>query len=418
MSQPISTDVAVIGGGVIGLCVAERLAHEGFTVAIFEKDRIAAGASAGNAASFAFSEVMPMASAGTIRKSIRWFFDPTGPFSVVPRDLPKTAGWLLRFALAARRSAFDKSLQTLAAIMQLEQQTLPALLTRTKLQAMVRESGALYLYASPKVLAADLANWRLRQAQGTEFEVLEGAALHAFQSGLSDEVGAAVYVPKYQIVSDPRDYCLALHQAVESNRVVTRYDKIERLQLGEEGVTLHGASAPLAQARHVVLAAGPWSGRLAAQLGDTVSLIGERGYNTTLPKSAFPTLDKPLFFTSEGFVMTPLADGVRVGGASEIASLESPANFERSRAMLRKARALVPGLQDCEGVEWMGMRPTTPDTLPVVGYSRRSPRVVYAFGHGHLGLTMASSTAELVTDLVCGRHPGFDVQSLSAARFR
>lgn len=114
-----SADVAVVGGGIIGLCVAERLARDGLSVTIVEKQGIAAGASAGNAAGFAFSEVMPMASAATIRSSIRWFFDPTGPFSVVLRDLPQTAGWLWRFALAARRSRFEQSLGSLAALMRL-----------------------------------------------------------------------------------------------------------------------------------------------------------------------------------------------------------------------------------------------------------------------------------------------------------
>ena len=133
MNQVVSTDVAVIGAGVIGLCVAEKLSHEGLSVMIVERERVAAGASAGNAASFAFSEVMPMASPATIRSAIKWLFDPTGPFSVVPQDLPQTAGWLLRFALAARKKTYDQALQTLAALMELEQKTLPGVLARTKL---------------------------------------------------------------------------------------------------------------------------------------------------------------------------------------------------------------------------------------------------------------------------------------------
>ncbi|MCP5081783.1 MAG: FAD-binding oxidoreductase [Alphaproteobacteria bacterium] len=417
MSQAVSTDVAVIGAGIIGLCVAEKLAHEGLSVMIVEAERVAAGASAGNAASFAFSEVMPMASAGTIKSAIKWLFDPTGPFSVVPQDLPETAGWLLRFALAARKKTFDQSLQTLAALMQLEQETLPKVLARTGLQQMVRQSGALYLYGSMAALRGDLGNWKLRADEGTVYEILEGQALHTLQEGLSPKIPAGVYAPNYQVVTDPKDYCVALHEAVSSNRVVTRFEKVERLEAVEGGVVLHAAHGPVARAKHVVVAAGPWSGKFAAQLGDKVSLIGERGYNTTLPKSAFPALNQPLFFTAEGFVMSPLSDGVRVGGASEVAGLERAAKFERSRMMLAKARELVPGLQDVEGVEWMGMRPTTPDTLPVVGRAARCANVIYAFGHGHLGLTLASSTAELVSDLVFERQLKIDLEALSPRRF-
>ena len=112
-----------------------------------------------------------MASAGTIRKSIKWFFDPTGPFSVVPQDLPKTAGWLLKFVLAARKSTFDRSLRTLAALMELEQTTLPDVLSRTELEHMVSETGALYLYRTASELKADRGNWKLRQDHGTAYEI-------------------------------------------------------------------------------------------------------------------------------------------------------------------------------------------------------------------------------------------------------
>lgn len=417
MNRATATDVAVIGGGIIGLCVAERLSAEGLAVTLIEKEQIAAGASAGNAAGFAFSEVMPMASVATLRKSLKWFFDPDGPFSVVARDLPQTAGWLLKFALAARKSTFDRSLRTLAALMQLEQQTLPAMLSRTNLQHMVRRSGALYLYESAAALKADRANWELRRRYGTEYEVLEGQSLHDLQPGLSGKLAGAVLAPGFQSVSNPMDYCLALHGAVTGNRVETRYAQVERIVAVDGGTIIHCREQPALEAKHAVLAAGPWSAKLTAQLGDRVPLVGERGYNTTFPKSAFPALDKLMFFTAEAFVMAPLADGIRVGGASEVASLERDANLERCRAMLRKAKELVPGLRDCEGVEWMGVRPTTPDTLPVIGFSSASPRIVYAFGHGHLGLTLASSTAQLVTDLVQAKKPAIDIDALAVTRF-
>ncbi len=412
-----STDVAVVGGGIIGLCVAERLAREGLSVTLVEKAGIAAGASAGNAAGFAFSEVMPMASAATIRSAVRWFLDPNGPFSVVLRDLPQTAGWLWRFALAARRSSFESSLATLASLMQLEQDSLPELLAQTGLEAMVRETGALYLYQSKLALERERASWDLRRAHGTEFEELGEAELHELQPGLSPRVTAAMHAPRFRMVSDPKSYCHALHDAVVVNGVETRVATVDRIEADRDGVTLHAADGRLGRAGQVVLAAGPWSARLAAALGDRVPLIGERGYNTTFPRAALPTLERLMFFAADGFVISPVAGGIRVGGASEIASLERAPNFERSRAMVRRAQQLVSGLDPLDGKQWMGIRPTTPDTLPVIGYATTSRRIVYAFGHGHLGLTLASSTACLVTDLVRDRKPAIDVGPLAPGRF-
>ena len=146
-------------------------------------------------------------------------------------------------------------------------------------------------------------------------------------------------------------------------------------------------------------------------------MIGERGYNTTFPRAALPSLERLMFFAADGFVISPVADGIRVGGASEIAGLERAPNFARSQAMVERAQQLVSALEPRDGRQWMGIRPTTPDTLPVIGYSRDSRRVVYAFGHGHLGLTLASSTACLAADLVQGRKTAIDVTPLAAGRF-
>lgn len=407
----------MIGGGIIGLCIAERLVQEGLSVTIIERERIAAGASAGNAAGFAFSEIMPMASSGTIRKAIKWLFDPMGPFSVVPQDLPKTMGWLIRFASASRKSVFDQSLRTLASMMRLEQQTLPEMLLRTGLESMVRESGALYLYETKAKLSQEIGNWRLRDQNGVSFECYEGAALHQFQEGLSERIEAGIYVPHYKSVSDPKDYCIALHEVIGSKGVETRYETVENLVLEQDGAVVHTKEGAVITAGKVVVAAGPWASDVIAPLGDKVPLIGERGYNTTFPKSAFPALERPLFFTAHGFVMSPLINGIRVGGASEISRLGREPNYERSRAMLRVAKTFVPDLCAAEGVEWMGTRPTTPDTLPVIGHATKSPNVVYAFGHGHLGLSLATSTATLVSDLICNRQVSMDISALSPQRF-
>lgn len=165
-----------------------------------------------------------------------------------------------------------------------------------------------------------------------------------------------------------------------------------------------------------VLATGAWSRDLARRLGDRVPLDTERGYNTTLPPGAFP-LRRQLTFGGHGFVVTPLATGIRVGGAVEFGGLHRPPNFARADAMLTKAAAFLPGLDTAGGRQWMGFRPSLPDSLPVIGPSRASPRVIYAFGHGHLGLTQSAGTGRIVADLLAGRAPAVAVEALRAGRF-
>ena len=358
-----------------------------------------------------------MASFSTIFQSMRWMLDPGGPFSIILRDLPHTFGWLLRFALAARKSTYEKSLRLQAQLMQLGKATLPQMLSRTGLEEMIRTSGALYLYDTKSQYIAAKKSWRLRREHGIDYECLEGAALHEFQPGLAGNTCAGIYSPDFQLVSNPYDFCLAIHEHLEENAVQTIYQQV--VELNRKGskveIVLQGVEPVMAD--KVVIAAGPWSAQLGRTLGDRVPLIGERGYNTTLPKAAMPELSRPIFFAPHGFVIAPLADGVRVGGASEIARLGRPANYRRSEALLRKAKTLVPGLKIMAGEQWMGMRPTTPDTLPVIGTASRLADVIYAFGHGHLGLTQATATAQLVNEIINNQESSIDLASLGARRF-
>ncbi|WP_198136832.1 FAD-binding oxidoreductase, partial [Pseudovibrio sp. JE062] len=115
--------------------------------------------------------------------------------------------------------------------------------------------------------------------------------------------------------------------------------------------------------------------------------------------------------------VTPIAEGLRVGGAAEFAGLKTPPNFERSRALAKLAAKMLPDLQTDNGDQWMGHRSATPDSLPVIGRSPKTPCVHYAFGHGHLGLTQGPTTGRLIADLVLQREPVIDPKPYGIERF-
>jgi D-amino-acid dehydrogenase len=151
-------------------------------------------------------------------------------------------------------------------------------------------------------------------------------------------------------------------------------------------------------------------------LGEKIPLETERGYNTTLPPDAFD-LRMQVTFGGHGFVISRLSTGIRVGGAVELGGLQLAPNYKRSETMLRKAKAFLPDLKTGSGVQWMGFRPSLPDSLPAIGRARATPRVVYAFGHGHLGLTQSAGTARLVADLLTDRASAIDITPFSPQRF-
>ena len=188
------------------------------------------------------------------------------------------------------------------------------------------------------------------------------------------------------------------------------------LQPNLEGVRLLLQGGPALQAQQVVVAAGAWSHQLAQTLGHKIPLEPERGYNTTLPPGAYE-LRRQLTFPGHGFVVTPIAGSVRVGGAVELGGLQAPPNYRRADVLLAQAKKFLPALKTEGGSRWMGFRPSLPDSLPVIGAAPGQPRVFYAFGHGHLGLTQSAATAQIIAALCAGQAPPLDLRAFDAARF-
>jgi D-amino-acid dehydrogenase len=409
-------DVVVVGAGIVGIAAACALAAEGRSVLVLDRAEAAKGASFGNAGAFAFSDVMPLASPGIMRKAPKWLLDPLGPLSIPPSYLPAIAPWLWRFWRASRPARAAHSLQAQAAMMRLAQAAMERLVAEAGAEPMVRADGALELYESEAEWKAALPGWEVRAQAGIGFEHLRGEAIAALQPGLSPGLAFATFVPAWKNVEDPYLFATALAAHAQRLGARLRQAEVQAMDPAEDGVRIRLADGAALAAGHAVIACGAWSRPLAARLGDAVPLETERGYNTTLPPGAFD-VKRHLTFPGHGFVVTAIGGGVRVGGAVELGGLALPPNFRRAEAMLAKAARFLPGLRTEGGRQWMGFRPSLPDSLPVIGPSRASPRVIHAFGHGHLGLTQSAATGRLVADLVAGRKPSIDIAPFSAQRF-
>ena len=416
MERRTRVDVAIIGAGIIGIAAAYKLQEAGRTVVLLDRKGVAEETSQGNAGAFAFSDVLPMASSMVLRKLPRWLGDPLGPLTIPPSYLPSIAPWLLRFWRAGWADKVQASIKAQSALMRLSAIEMASLVAGAELQGMVRTDGVLELYESEAELTASKPGWAARQSEGIGFEHVRGADLASLQPGLSPRLVAGTFIPQWQTVSDPYDFALAIANAVRQRGGSVMHAEVVRLAPFSAGVTLQLAGGELIEAKDVVVAGGAWSRELTARLGDPIPLETERGYNTTLPPGSFD-LKRQLTFGSHGFVITPLSSGVRIGGAVELAGLKMPPNYTRADAMLKKAKRFLPDLQTSGGRQWMGFRPSLPDSLPAIGRSRASPRIVYAFGHGHLGLTQSAATGKLVAELLTGAAPSIDLTPFSPQRF-
>ena len=327
----------------------------------------------------------------------------------------KIAPWMVRFWRACSPGRVAASTTAQTALMDLSKAELEPFLSATGTLPMLEKKGNLQVYESKAELDASLPGWAAREAHGIEFRHMDAAEMAGLQPGLSPRFTHGTFTPGWFSISDPKLFTLALADRFRANGGQIEQAEVRALRPVDGGVEVLTTGTER-RAGHVVLAAGAHSHRIARSVGDRIPLETERGYNTTLPADAFD-LRTQVTFGGHGFVVTRLSTGIRVGGAVELGGLDLAPNYKRSEAMLKKAQAFLPGLKPAGGVQWMGFRPSLPDSLPAIGAAKATPRVIHAFGHGHLGLTQATGTARIVADLITGAPAAIDLTPFSPQRF-
>jgi D-amino-acid dehydrogenase len=290
------------------------------------------------------------------------------------------------------------------------------LLSQLGLEHHLRRRGFLSVWSDRSAFAASAHVIAHQRAHAIPVETLEAADVRKLEPALGPAAVAGAYYETGCHVSDPRDLTNALGEAALARGGALRQARGVVVAPETTGVRVACADGSSFVFDAVVIAAGAWSRPLAAPLGDRIPLDTERGYNITLPRGSLG-LSRPVAFEGYGFVTTPLDTGDRVGGAVEFGGLEAAPNFARVDAMLGRLKPFVPDATFDGGERWMGFRPSIPDSLPVIGRSRKDARIVYAFGHGHYGLTQAAATAQLVAAVLGGRAAALDLAPFSPQRF-
>lgn len=410
-------DVIVIGAGVIGMSVAVALQNRGLRVTVVDRKGVAAETSRANAGSLTFSSVDPQNSPAIMRKVPKWFIDPTGPFAIPARYAVRAVPWVWRFASASRPARVAETRRALVALMGLSQDALPRFSEMAGTHNLLHNEGGLEIYDTEGEFNAALRNWERRTELGLTFEPVRGAkAISDFQPGLNPRFEYAIHTTVWHGVTDPLDYVEALGESFRARGGTLTICGVDTLTDGSEGCDIRSSDGRSLSAKNVVMCAGAWSHTLARTLGDKIPLEAGRGYNTTLPPSALD-LRYALLFASHAMFVSRLTSGIRIGGAVELGGLDLPPNYAIADALLAKAKTFFPDLETDGGTQWMGYRPSTPDSLPVIGKSPHAPHVTYAFGHGQYGLTQSAGTAELVTALLLDEPPPIDPTPFRAERF-
>src|SRR5215471_11441199 len=412
--------VGVIGAGMVGVCAASWLQRDGHSVFLVETGQPGHGASFGNAGCFNGSSVTPMSMPGVIRNVPRWLFDPLGPLSLRWSYLPAIAPWLVRFMRAGTPQKVRAQARALRPLVGPTLEALKPLINAAGAEDLVHRLGHLYVYRSAESLEKDRLAWGLRRDNGVEIDEFDADELRQLEPALSRDYVRGVLVRENGHTSNPLALVERLldHVIRSGGELVRAHAHGFRLQGGRLAAIETDAGDLRADA--AIVCAGAFSKPLAAKLGDKAPLETERGYHLMIrDPEAMPRI--PTADADGKFVATPMETRLRFAGTVELAGLEAPPDWRRSRILLEQGRRMLPGLAASHPEErisvWMGHRPSLPDSLPVLGPSRATPDVIYAFGHGHVGMTAAPMTGKIIADLVAGRPPSIDIAPFAAGRF-
>jgi D-amino-acid dehydrogenase len=408
--------VAIIGAGVVGLAAASQLQVRGHSVTIIDPRAPGEYCSFGNAGCLSRASCVPLGLPGSWKKVPGWLLDPAGPLSIPPGYVHRIAPWLWRFHRSTSMRRVDEISDALHALLTTTIDKWRPLAARAGVPELIRQDGYAFAYESQSAFDADALGRRIRADHGVKLEVLSGPAVREFDPALSPLVTHLVLLPEQGHVPNPGRLSKALAERLRAEGAVFVTEKALGFDIADSRVKRVRTEAGSVQVDAVVIAAGAHSNALSSQLGSDVPLETERGYHVMLESpNLMPRI--PVMSGEGKYFATPMEGGLRIAGTVELAGLDAPANMRRAMSMLPGAKRLMHGLQYTKLSTWMGHRPSMPDSLPVIGASPRHANAFFAFGHGHVGLTAAPATGEIVADLVDGRTPSLDIRPYSPQRF-
>lgn len=408
--------IAVVGAGVVGLATALRLRREGYRVTLFDPADPGTQASAGNAGLIMTAHATPLSQRGMWRRVPGMLKDPLGPLVIRRGHRLKLLPWFRQFLKNSKKSQVETIGAALAPMVTHALEAWLGLLNPSEAARLLRQDGLLYVYQNRRNLYVARKEAAFRARFDIPSDIISAEGLREMEPALGKGLAGGVFYPSSAHCVDPRALCASVLSAFRTSGGEVKRTQVLSLSPSLDGVTLVTDEGEFAH-DEVVVAAGIWSASLVKPLGVKAMLAPERGYHLMLRHPGI-TLRRPIAAGDHKFIISPLSGGIRLAGTAEFAAVNATPDWQRADILLPLAQRLMPNLTgETTATRWMGVRPSTPDSLPLVGRISKHPRVICAFGHSHFGLTLGAVTAGQVADIIAGRDPDLPIEALDPARF-
>jgi len=417
MNMAEKTDLLIIGGGSIGLNSAYYAQKAGRQVTILDSAEIGVGSSAGNAGHIVPSHIIPLAAAGMVPQAMLWMLDPkNSPFSMRFSLDPAYLYWLARFAGFCTQANISNGKGPLDQIGRLSYRNFEYLIKDESISCSYAQNDLLFLFTDPKAYAAGIHEADFMRENGIPTQVYDRAAVLAVEPLASDMViGGVHYTGDASL--HPAVFLRELKEIIRvAGGSLREREQVTRFEVSNGRVTRVITNKAEYEPEAVVLSAGAWTPRLQKDLGIRVPIQPAKGYSVTykapnsMPKGA-------LLLGEKRVAITPMGDQLRFTGRLELSSLEQNVDMKKVNDIAEAAHMYL-NLEKTPVIEtWAGLRPTTPDGLPIIAKPKRLSNLIIAAGHAMLGLSLGPGTGQLVSELANGSPTAFDLSPFRLERF-
>lgn len=408
-------DVAVVGGGMVGVSTALQCQERGLSVTLIDSGDTRRRATYGNAGAISRGSIFPVASPSVLKGLLRYATNRDPGLRIDYARMWRIWPWMSRFLLSANESAWRRAANALDPFVAGAFAEHARLAAMAGVSDLITQLGWIKVYRTQEAFGGSALERAIFAEYGIKVDVMDGDELRRLEPAVRRRYAAAILFPETGHVRDPGGL-LAAYEALFTARggAIVRADAKALTPRGD-GWRIEAGQA--IDARTVVLAAGAWSDGISRSLGYSFPMAAERGYHRHFALRNGPELTRTISDAAGGYVAAPMNQGVRILSGIELAPRDAPPRLDQIERSVEEARVTLDLGAPVENTPWVGSRPSTPDGLPIIGHAHRHKGLVFAFGHGHIGLSTGPVTGRIVADLVTGRKPDVPVAPFSPARF-
>ena len=407
--------VAVIGAGIVGLSTANWLLKYGQDVTLFDKEDPGSQASFGNAGTYAKYANVPTNSSSFFYLFPYLLLNKNSPLFFRKKSMFKSLPWLYEYLKNCRPSKVMETSEKLTALLSLVDEGYEELFKEADVNDLIARESILYVWTNRLFFNSAKQDFKTRAKTGVKIDILNKGDISDLEPNINNIFYKGATFEGSYFAKNPKKISERLFNLFKRKGGKFISENVENISFNDRDHVKINTQDKLYNFDRVVLSAGAWSKTLADRVGDKVPLASERGYHIVYPHPK-DTISRPIAWQERGVYFTPMNEGLRAGGVVEFGGNSKEISANVINYLKRASTSVFPNLESHK-TEWVGFRPSVPDSLPVIGQSEKNPYIYYCFGHQHIGWSLGGISGKLIAQEICANKTDIDLKPFSIGRF-